>query len=805
MQRLSAFFCFFLVASLQASFLKIGEGARPLSLGGAFVGLADDLSSLYWNPAGLANLRERSLLFGYNSLDNGISSCSFSFSQPISYLSTAGFSLTSLSVSHIEKRATQQDEPDGELEAGNLLVKAGIGRRLNPSISYGGSLSYIRETLAGFKAETGSIDLGGLYQKGRIKAGVSLKNLGGKLKFIKEGSELPTSLSFGLAFAPKDKWYLLSAVERVTSEEKAKIMLGAEYLFRDSISLRLGAGYKNELTPSFGAGIRARNWRIDYAFLPFDIAQTHRISLVSQEKKEPEELTIEELKLNDIFPSKSMFYTKNPVGRMVIFNGLKEPVLVKVSLTIPKVMEYSYSLKEVEVSEKQRVEIPLYASLKNEVLAQIDENMPLQAKVSLEIKRGKQKEEKSFVLPLLLLNKNAIDWNEPKSVSAFVTPNDSLVKSFSRQIVGIGGEFPRIRRVCEIFSGLQLYGIGFVSDPKTSGGLDLVQYPRETLAYKSGDCDDLSTLYASCLESIGISTAFLSVPGHILLLFDTGLTQKNSYLLPKNYEYLLIKDAIFLPLETTRPGFTAALKEGMKELSVWKDTACVIVVSDAWKDYPSFGLPQKDLELILPDKEKVREATDTEMEGFLKDREGSFREEIERLKQANEPNRLGRLYLAMDELSLARIEFMKAKNYVNSGNILLLEGDIYAGLSSYAIALSQNPNDLGVILNIGIACSLKGKLYEAEEAFLSAMKLYPKISEMEKDLGFEILSSGKGEEEGILTRIKSALFKAKERFVKTFSEKEAKDTGLITSGVREIKGEGMESKEILKLILYWGL
>ena len=35
-------------------FLKLGVGARALGMGGAFVGLADDASAGYWNPAGLA-------------------------------------------------------------------------------------------------------------------------------------------------------------------------------------------------------------------------------------------------------------------------------------------------------------------------------------------------------------------------------------------------------------------------------------------------------------------------------------------------------------------------------------------------------------------------------------------------------------------------------------------------------------------------------------------------------------------------------------------------------------------------------
>ncbi|MEW6482897.1 MAG: hypothetical protein AB1397_07915 [bacterium] len=37
-----------------ATFLKINSLPRPVSLGGAFSAVSDDLSALYYNPAGLA-------------------------------------------------------------------------------------------------------------------------------------------------------------------------------------------------------------------------------------------------------------------------------------------------------------------------------------------------------------------------------------------------------------------------------------------------------------------------------------------------------------------------------------------------------------------------------------------------------------------------------------------------------------------------------------------------------------------------------------------------------------------------------
>ena len=44
------------VATTSAAFLEIGAGARSLGMGGAFVSVANDASSMYWNPAGIVNV-----------------------------------------------------------------------------------------------------------------------------------------------------------------------------------------------------------------------------------------------------------------------------------------------------------------------------------------------------------------------------------------------------------------------------------------------------------------------------------------------------------------------------------------------------------------------------------------------------------------------------------------------------------------------------------------------------------------------------------------------------------------------------
>ena len=46
-----------------ANFLEIGVGSRATSMGDAYVAVANDVSSIYWNPAGLSNVSNSSALF----------------------------------------------------------------------------------------------------------------------------------------------------------------------------------------------------------------------------------------------------------------------------------------------------------------------------------------------------------------------------------------------------------------------------------------------------------------------------------------------------------------------------------------------------------------------------------------------------------------------------------------------------------------------------------------------------------------------------------------------------------------------
>src|SRR5207249_3693315 len=137
----------------------------------------------------------------------------------------------------------------------------------------------------------------------------------------------------------------------------------------------------------------------------------------------------------------------------------------------------------------------------------------------------------------------AINWSDGvEQAAAYVTINDEVVQNLAREAIRAAAQTPdvtitprNLANTAAIFDALRALRITYVADPNNpysrmrqeQGAVDLVQYPRETLARRTGDCDDTSTLVAALLGSVGIDTRFVDAPGHLFLLVDTGISGVN--------------------------------------------------------------------------------------------------------------------------------------------------------------------------------------------------------------------------------------------------------------------------------------
>ncbi|RPH93744.1 hypothetical protein EHM69_09410 [candidate division KSB1 bacterium] len=146
----------------------VGNGARPMGLGGTYTGVADDYSSVWWNPAGLAQVKRIELQgslsrtgYGnetsyYGGTDDGstsslrLNNIGLVFPVPV-YQGALSFAFGYNQVMAFDRRTLVQSPTSGtatwdnfdELETGRLGMWTAAGAvDVSPNLSLGLGLSY---------------------------------------------------------------------------------------------------------------------------------------------------------------------------------------------------------------------------------------------------------------------------------------------------------------------------------------------------------------------------------------------------------------------------------------------------------------------------------------------------------------------------------------------------------------------------------------------------------------------------------------------------------------------------------------
>ena len=117
--------------TVAATFLEIPVGAAAVGMGGAFVSVANDVTSLYWNPAGAASLQGTEALAAHMTW---IADTRYEFAGvviPLGEVGALGFSLTSLTMDDMMVRTVEQPDGTGEFfSAGDLAAGVSYTRPL---------------------------------------------------------------------------------------------------------------------------------------------------------------------------------------------------------------------------------------------------------------------------------------------------------------------------------------------------------------------------------------------------------------------------------------------------------------------------------------------------------------------------------------------------------------------------------------------------------------------------------------------------------------------------------------------------
>jgi hypothetical protein len=288
-------------SSLQ--FLKIGVGARATAMGESFVAVANDITALYWNPAGLMQFDGIGVHFSHSEWLVDLKHEFFGGIYRFGH-NAVGLSITSLHTAAMEKTTEFQPTGTGEyFKYGDLGAGLTFARKLTDQFSFGLTFRYVEETLAELKMRGVMFDLGTYYWTGlynsrfavtisnfgpQVKPSGSVNLIGGRTLSEFQSFPPPTIFRIGFAVDPlDDKTNKLTTSLQLNhpNDNAENIDIGAEYSYKDFLFLR--GGYKfNVDTENFSAGVGFKvplyvtQTSVDYSIANFkDLGFTHRISL----------------------------------------------------------------------------------------------------------------------------------------------------------------------------------------------------------------------------------------------------------------------------------------------------------------------------------------------------------------------------------------------------------------------------------------------------------------------------------------------------------------------------------------------
>ena len=554
--------------------------------------------------------------------------------------------------------------------------------------------------------------------------------------------------------------------------------LGLAYLMTPGISLGVNAAYRNFLGThsSLGVQIGSSFYLRGQALRKAKLERSRRGYLPEYLKnaRQPaadEGIAVRALSIHELFPVLHKYYDQNTVGTVLLENQEATQITdVKVSFFIKQYMDAPKAAGEAFVlAPGEQKEISMQALLNDSVL-EVTEATKVTAEVLLEYKIGPDWYSDTRSESVRIYDRNAMTWDDNRKAAAFVTAKDPAILGVSKFISGIvrNNANPalnlNIQKAMGVHEALGLYGISYEIDPQSAYDqlsqspeqIDYLQFPRQTMEYKAGDCDDLSILYAAMLESIGVETAFITIPGHIFVAFSTDLNSKEAakqFL--ESRDLILYEDRVWIPLEVTeRDGdFMRAWQVGAQQWRQYspEDQAGFDSVREAWAVYEPVGSPGIEIQLEAPGETEVIGSYEKSKDSFLSQIIFPKIQELERRvsytrADVSRLNRLGILYAQFGDPAKAAEIFERILEFgeftpalINLGNVAYMRKDWLTALEYYERAGRRQPADSGIMLNIA-------RTHHAMENYGLVKRLYQDIQKIDPALAERFAYLGAGAE-----------------------------------------------------------
>lgn len=304
------------IAKYGGEFMATGFGGRALAMGGASVAVANDVTAVYWNPAGLMGVTYPEIGLMHEQRFGGLLSYNYGgVAWPFGPRYTLALSITRMGVDDIpdtrnaliDLNGNGQIDPNERLDPNKVksfssadwVAYLTYAFRGSSKFSMGVNLKIINRDLLDASAMGVGFDIGALYRPtNELSFGATVQDVTTTLMAWNTGrNELVSpTLKLGAGYAlsalggtitPAVDFDIMFENRRFASTFNVGAVsvnprAGLEYRFQNIFSLR--GGYSDTQDLAFGAGIHLPKLYLDYAYGQNDLFSdfkdaSHRISL----------------------------------------------------------------------------------------------------------------------------------------------------------------------------------------------------------------------------------------------------------------------------------------------------------------------------------------------------------------------------------------------------------------------------------------------------------------------------------------------------------------------------------------------
>jgi hypothetical protein len=259
------------------SFLKLGVTSRAISLGEAVVSSSGDASAVHYNPAALFLGQNLNILVMHNASILGVKTEYLAAKLKMTKFAF-GLSINTTSVNDIEVREIPGAAID-KFDARNFALGLSAAYKINEMLQLGITGKFIYEKIYIDNASGFAGDIGAMYSKGNLSAGIALANFGSMTLLRNESTKLPSSVRIGASYLfelSKMNAAVRVGVDgfKVLDGGKFHANSGVEFVYKELLSLRAGyqSGYENRFLTA-GIGLKYKGTSLDYAFVPYKFSQ----------------------------------------------------------------------------------------------------------------------------------------------------------------------------------------------------------------------------------------------------------------------------------------------------------------------------------------------------------------------------------------------------------------------------------------------------------------------------------------------------------------------------------------------------